>query len=72
MSIYTSARYSEHIEMSMKCFSLGWSFMGGGQTAWHSKLSVFLGTMHYGSPSGGGGWHSLYNLVRETHTENVP
>lgn len=25
-------------------------------------FSIFLDAVHYGSPSGGGGWHSLYNL----------
>lgn len=30
---------------------------------------TFLDAMHYGSPSGGGGWHSLYNLIRD---KNIP
>lgn len=32
-------------------------------------FSIYLSTRHYGSPSAGGGWHSLYNLIRETHMQ---
>lgn len=34
-----------------------------------SKVNIFLDAMHYGSPSGGGGWHSLYNLIGEAHKQ---
>lgn len=52
----------------------GSSFMCGGRTLHKVILGmlssnffrIFLGAVHYGSPSGGGGWHSLYNLVGET------
>lgn len=27
--------------------------------------------VHYGSPSGGGGWHNLYNLARTTETRQT-
>lgn len=53
--------------------------MGGGKTSERGFLglkaprdffSIFLDAMHYGSPSGGGGWHSLYNLIRETQRQD--
>lgn len=38
-----------------------------GRKSPHDFFSIFLDPMHYWSPSGGGGWHSLYNLIIETH-----
>ena len=32
--------------------------------------STILEARPHGSPSGGGGWHNLYNLVMETHSKN--
>lgn len=64
--------YSEDIKMVL----VGSSFMVGEKT--HGMLgnllrissaSEFLVAMHYGSLSGGGGWHSLYNLIRETNAK---
>lgn len=34
-------------------------------------FSNFLVAVHYGSPSGGGGWHNLYNLVRNAETDRA-